>query len=541
MASRPGAGGAHSLYATRRATRGMVSSVDHLASEAGVHVLRCGGNAVDAAVAASAVLAVTAPHFCGMGGDLFALVSTSGDDRPAALNASGRAGSGADPERLRREGHALMPFSGDLRSAPVPGCVDGWLALHTRFGAMGLAGVMEPAISYARDGFCASPFLAWAASMLGGVENCADLSAEPVRSGQIVRRPGVARALEHIVGEGRDGFYAGEFAESLLSMGAGEYEPVDFERPLADWVDPIVARVWDHDVWTVPPNSQGYLTLLGSMIAEGLALPEDPDDALWAHLLVESARAAAFDRPSVLHEAADVTWMLQPSEVSRRRSLVHEDRRGVLVPPGAAGDTMYLCAVDSAGTGVSLIQSNASGFGCLVFEPSTGIGLHNRGIGFSLTPGHPAEYGPGRRPPHTLAPLLVTRPGGGLRAVLGTMGGDAQPQILLQILVRWLRHAQSPARSIASGRFRLSGSARSGFDTWNDPDGTTVEVEAAGSGSWPEGLAARGHKVKVVEGLSDAFGHAHLIEVSRDPRDGVGKLLGGACDPRALVGSVAAY
>jgi gamma-glutamyltranspeptidase/glutathione hydrolase len=202
---------------------------------------------------------------------------------------------------------------------------------------------------------------------------------------------------------------------------------------------------------------------------------------------------------------------------------------------------MFLCTVDSDGMGVSLIQSNASGFGALVFEPSTGIGLHNRGIGFSLVAGHPAEYGPRRRPPHTLAPLIVTRPDGSLRGVIGTMGGDAQPQILLQLLARWLHHGLTPGRVIQAGRFTLSGSARSGFDTWTDPDGVRVELEASGPPLWPEGLTERGHEVNVVSGVSGSFGHAHMIEVVPDPEDSSARVLGGACDPRTLIGSVAAF
>jgi gamma-glutamyltranspeptidase/glutathione hydrolase len=526
---------------TRYATGGMVSSIDHLASQAGLACLRSGGSAADAAVAASGVLAVTSPHMCGMGGDLFALVSTQGGGAPEALNASGRAGSGADPRRLRAEGNSLMPFRDDLRSAPVPGCVDGWLALHGRYGRLTLSEVFGYAVSYAADGFPASPLLAGTVRILDGVAGCPDLNSRPVRAGQIVRRPGVASAIEAIIEHGRSGFYQGAFGRGLQSMGAGEYEASDFEQPLADWVQPLVARVWDHDLWTIPPNSQGYLTLLGSLIAAGLPLPGDPGDPLWAHFLVESARAAAYDRPSVLYENADVLPLLEPDEAERRRSLIRFDHRAVLRSQTVAGDTMYMCAVDSDGMGVSLIQSNASGYGCLVFEPSTGIGLHNRGIGFSLVDGHPAEYGPRRRPPHTLAPMIVTRPDGSLRGVLGTMGGDAQPQILLQLLTRWLHHGRSPGQTMEAGRFALSGSARSGFDTWADPDGTRVELEADGPQLWARGLTERGHEVNVVTGVSGTFGHAHLIEVGPDPDDGTARLLGGASDPRALVGSVAAY
>ena len=341
-----------------------------------------------------------------------------------------------------------------------------------------------------------------------------------MRAGQIVRRRGVASALRAILDQGRDGHYRGAFGKGLLEMGAGEYEPSDFESPLADWVEPLSTRAWGHDLWTIPPNSQGYLTLLSSLVAEGLPLPEDPDDPLWVHFLIESARAAAYDRTSVLYEDADVRELLESEEVGRRRQLVHAEARAFLNSSSSAGDTMFLSAADSDGMGVSLIQSNASGFGCLVFEPSTGIGLHNRGIGFSLVAGHPAEYGPRRRPPHTLAPLIVTRPDGSLRGVLGTIGGDAQPQILLQLLVRWLHHGQSPGRAIQAGRFTLSGSARSGFDTWSDADGTRVELEAAGPPLWAEGLTERGHEVNVVAGVTGSFGHAHMIEVGPEPEDG---------------------
>lgn len=513
----------------------MVASIDHLASEAGLAMLRAGGSAADAAVAASAVLAVTGPHVCGMGGDLFALVHSPGDTAPSALNASGRAGSGADAGRLRAEGFTAMPFSGDVRTAPVPGCVDGWLALHERFGRLPIDTVLQPAIGYAQDGFPASPLLAPSLAQLRGVAGTADLVGNGTRRhGDRITRPGVAAALQAITNEGRDGFYGGTFGKSLVELGAGEYSPADLERVLAAWVEPLAIEVWDHIVWTSPPNSQGYLTLLGAAIAEGLPLPVSPDDAAWAHLLVEAARAAAHDRPRVLHEHADVRPMLQADSVATRRALIDPERRADMATPAALGDTMYLCAVDADRMGVSLIQSNASGFGCHVFEPQTGIGLHNRGIGFSLDPGHPAEYGPGRRPPHTLAPALVTHRDGSLRATIGTMGGDAQPQVLLQLLVRLLHHRESVGAAISAPRWALTGSATSGFDTWNDPNGVRVEVEAEAAPHWADGLRARGHEVKAVDGLASHFGHAHVIEV----RDGA---LAGAADPRALISLAAAY
>jgi gamma-glutamyltranspeptidase / glutathione hydrolase len=510
----------------------MVCSVDHLASSAGVAMLRAGGSAADAAVATNAVLAVTTQHMCGMGGDLFALVhGPAAPGPPATLNASGRAGSGADADRLRAEGHTSMPFRGDIRSVPVPGCVDGWLALHHRFGRLPIADVLAPAIAYARDGFPASPLLSRACQLLGEVKGADDfVAAGPPAPGVRLRRPGVARTLEAIGNAGRDGFYGGQFGAGLLELGRGEFTPEDLAQSGADWVAPLGARVFDHDVWTAPPNSQGYLTLLGALIAEGLPLPGDTADPAWAHLLIESARAAGHDRPAVLAEAADVSHLLQPDAVAERRSGVDPAARALLGAPTGDGGTVHLCTVDGDGMGVSLIQSNAAGFGAHLVVPGVGIFLQNRGLGFSLVAGHPAEYGPRRRPPHTLSPLLVTRPSGELRALLGTMGGDTQPQILLQLLTRLLRHGESPGRAIAAGRWALHKPGGTAFDTWADPDALTVIVEGHVAPAWAAGLRDRGHDVKVVPS-GHGFGHAHLIEVGADG------MRSGAADHRAEVGA----
>lgn len=524
-------------FETVRAPHGLVCSVDHLASSAGVAMLRAGGSAVDAAVAASAVLAVTSQHMCGMGGDLFALVSSPGTPVPAALNASGRAGSGADPDRLRAEGHDAVPLNGHIAATPVPGCVDGWLALHDRFGRLPLADVLEPARSYAADGFPAAPILVAAVALVANLPDAADYAAGGrLEVGAMVRRPGVARALEAVVRRGRAGFYEGEFGEGLLRLGGGEFNEDDLRRSQADWVEPIAADAFGRRLWTIPPNSQGYLTLSGAWIASGLDLPADPDDPRWAHLLIESARQAGFDRVDVLHEHADGPALVSPERLAPRQAAIADRRAADLgaEPQPRGGGTIFLCAVDDDGMGVSLIQSNAKGWGSGLVEPNTRIFLQNRGIGFSLEPGHPAEYGPGRRPPHTLAPALVTDASGALDMVLGTMGGDGQPQTLLQLLARILHAGQSPGEAMAAGRWTLAGGRGGGFDTWHRRGRVRVVLEGHAPASWHEGLAARGHAVEGAPAFAHEFGHAHVIRVA----DGH---LAGASDPRALTGAAIGY
>lgn len=523
-------------FTTNDAPSGMVCSPDHLASAAGAAILRAGGSAADAAVATSAVLAVVAPHMCGMGGDLFALVH-AGTGPPETLVSSGRAGSGADPDRLRAEGHTRMPFRGDVRAVPVPGCVDGWLALHERHGRLPLADVLADAMGYAARGFPVSTLLATALPLVAhapGVSLPGSGGARGIGPGTRWVRAGVAEALRAVARDGRAGFYEGDFGEGLLTLGGDEYVEDDLRRSSAEWVEPLGLRVLGHDAWTIPPPSQGYVTLAATWIAEGLDLPDDPRDPRWVHLLVEAARHAGHDRPAVLHERAVGLDLLHPDRLGPRRAAVRPDTATDLPLPTLEGGTVYLCAADADGSGVSLMQSNAADFGSHLAEPRTGIFLHNRGIGFSLEPGHPAEYGPGRRPPSTLSPALVTRPDGSLHALVGSMGGDSQPQIVLQLLVRLLGHAQRPGRAVTAPRFVLANHRDGGgFDTWSDLVVLGVDVEDDAPETWVPGLAGRGHRVRARAPWL-GFGHAHAITV------GAGGYAGMA-DPRAGSGGAVGY
>jgi gamma-glutamyltranspeptidase/glutathione hydrolase len=340
----------------------------------------------------------------------------------------------------------------------------------------------------------------------------------------------VAAALRAVAATGRAGFYEGAFGEGLLALGNGWYTPDDLASPGADWVTPLASDAFGVTLHTIAPNSQGFLLLGSAGLAGDIDLPADPDDPLWAHLLIECAKAAGRDRPDVLHDRADGSALL--AAIARRGGEVDRTRAAPPVVHHRSGDTTYLCAVDGDRMAVSLIQSNASGFGSWLVEPTTGINLHNRGLGFSLEAGHPAELAPGRRPPHTLAPALATRPDGTCAAVFGTMGGDGQPQILLQVAARLFRHTQSPAAALDAARWVLRGPV-TGFDTWTAPEGADVLLEGHVPSTWREALQRLGHRVATAPAFDSAFGHAQAIVVQSDG------MLAGGTDRRARVGSVA--
>jgi gamma-glutamyltranspeptidase / glutathione hydrolase len=295
---------------------------------------------------------------------------------------------------------------------------------------------------------------------------------------------------------------------------------------------PVRVRAWGHDVWAPPPPSQGYLTLGGAWVADRLDLPR-ADDPAWAHLLSEAARQVGLDRPASLYDGADGEALVADGRLAERLAAIDPDRRGAAAPLAATGDTTALCVVDSERTAVVLIQSNAGPWGTGVAEPETGIFLHGRGIGFSLEPGHVAELAPGTRPPHTLAPALVTTPEGGLRLALGTMGGDGQPQFLLQLLARVFGAGQAPGEALTGGRWLLGTGS---FDTWDGEGPGVIRVESHASEAWDEGLRARGHEVqRSAEAIDLSFGQAHMIGIDADG------VLDGASDPRAPAGATAGY
>ncbi len=438
-----------------------------------------------------------------------------------------------------------MPLRGDLRSVPVPGAVDGWLALHGRYGRLPWATVLEPAAVVAEEGFAASTILAFASHLVAHIPGAAQLCpGGPLRPHQRVRLPGIARTFRELASRGRDGFYGGEFGRALLELGGGEYVADDLVQPLAQWSEPLMMGAFGHDLWTVPPPSQGYVTLAAAWIAERVGLPTDCADALWPHLMAEAGRAAAFDRPEVLYDGADGSGLLSPERLDNRASSIDRERAtdagGEATPawPGTSlssdGDTTHLCVVDGDGFGISLTQSNAFDFGAHIVAGDTGVFLHNRGVGFTLEPGHPAAYGAGRRPSHTLSPALVTRSDGSLAVVIGTMGGDVQPQILAQLLARLLHSGEDPATAIAAARVVPEAAGAPPFRLWQAPSRSLL-MEFNAPEQWHNGLESRGHRVRVVGALNPVdVGCSQIISVERAGDD---LTLTGASDPRSPEGA----
>jgi gamma-glutamyltranspeptidase/glutathione hydrolase len=516
----------------------MIATSQPLASSAGLDVLRRGGNAVDAAVTAAAVLSVVEPAMTGIGGDLFAIVHDSRTGRLEGLNASGRTGRVAACDRLIRAGHSRMPARGPL-SVTVPGAVDGWSELLARHGTLTLAEALAPAVGYAGDGFPVCEVVA------GQWQSLAPLLAKEAETsavflpggrapqpGEIFRNPMLARSLERIAAGGRDAFYRGPIARAIcrhLTERDGLVDEDDFAASRADWVEPIHSTFRGSDVFELPPNTQGFVVLEMLNILEGYdlrALGHNTAECL--HLLVEAKRVAFADRDRFLADPGHVdpavlaTLISKGYAAERRRSIdmshaaPHVDpyacgRLGGddATPPTGAGDTVYLTAVDGSGLAVSLIQSLFEPFGSAVVPPGTGIVLHSRGSLFTLDPSHPNALGPRKRPLHTLIPAMVVRDGW-LWLSFGVMGGDLQPQGHVQALINLIEFGMTIQEAGEAARIRHSA------------DG--VAVESGISGEARAGLAARGHRVIESPGV---FGGFQGIQIDRES----GVLMGGS-DPR---------
>lgn len=509
---------------------GMVASPNYLATEAGVNVLRRGGSAVDAAIAANAVLAVVTPYLCGIGGDLFAMVYTPADGSLTGLNSSGRAPVEATLERVRDlAGGNKMPGHGPL-TVTVPGCVEGWGSLHQRYGRLPFEEVLSDAIHYAGDGFPVSASFSRAIERAAQVFHPETPAAETFlpggtapREGSVFRYTRLAETLGTIAEQGPDAYYRGDVAREIVRSHravGGLLSLEDLARHQANWVEPLSVRYRDVEVYELPPNSQGIVALMmlnvlshlpPAVIAEG--------GEKYVHVLAEVSRLAYADREKYIsdidHMRVPLSGLLSDEYGRERASLVREQVSGTVVA-GQPGGTIYLCAADRDGNLVSLIESNYTGIGSGVMAGETGIMLQNRGAWFSLDPDHVNVIAPGKRTMHTLMPGMAFRDGKPW-LVFGTMGGSAQAQINVQILTHLIDQHMPLDEAIAAPRFDA-------IPLTAAPGEPTLVMEGRFPNETIEGLKRRGHDVQVVQPY--AQGHAHAIEILDDG------VYVGASDPR---------
>jgi len=488
-----------------------VGAPHELAAQAGLEILAAGGNAVDAAIAANAVQGVVAPETCGIGGDLFALVWRPGLAEPLTLNASGPAGSNARIEELA--GESDIPLAHPL-SVTVPGCVAGWEALAAECGRMPLADLLAPAIRLATDGFPASAEMATAfsrrESQLGTQASASDIYEEgtaPIE-GQLVRRRMLAQTLTELTDGGARAFYQGPAGRAIVEAVGGRITPDDLASYRPDWVTPLQLDVFGRTGWTIPPNSQGYLTLAATAIFEQLDAPADPVDPEYVHLLIESYRSVAGGRDQLVSDpstAASTAELLGEDLLADLRRDIDRSRAGRWPAPARQVEgTAYLCAVDRDGIGISLMQSNFHGIGSGIGAGAAGFFLHNRGAGFTLEPGHRNVLAPGRRPLHTLAPTLWTRDGG-LELILGTRGGHQQPQLLAQVAAHVFHCGLTPGAAQEVPRWTTRATA---------PHTTsTIAVENRMPAATVEALRQGGHEVTKGGAYEGGWGPVSMIHV----------------------------
>lgn len=521
----------------------MVVTPHPLATQAGVEALRAGGNAVDAAVAANAVLAVVYCNSCGLGGDAFALVWEPAERRLFGFNGSGRSPAALDIDRVRAAGHDAMPVRGPL-TITVPGAVDAWGQLLDRFGRRSFADALLPAASIAADGYELTPIMA---SGIGRSLETFDAAARavfaqggrPPEAGEAFRQPLLAETLRHLAEAGPDAYYRGAIGDEIaaaVQAAGGVLDLDDLAAHRGEWVEPISTAYHGVMAATVPPNSQGITALIALNLLAALEdrdewpprrpiAAREPLDADRLHAQVEALKVAWSERDRCVadpgRDLCDLDELLSASHARRLADRLDPRQAGRFEPTTpVAGGTVFLCAADAEGGMVSLIQSNWMGFGSGVMGGRTGVMLHNRGNYFSLDPAHPNHLAPESRPLHTLTPMMLLR-GADPWIALGSMGGDGQPQYMVQLVNALVDDGLDPQEAVDRPRFVAEK---------DEPGGPLVRLAIEADGA-DAGLVAAlgelGHDVRLIEARTSAVGWAQVIR--REPD---GSYTGGA-DPRA--------
>ena len=522
-------------FATRSVTvarHGMVAAAHPLAVQVGLDVLKHGGSAVDAAIAANAALGLMEPVSCGLGGDLFAMVWDPTSGKLYGLNGSGRAPLALTPDKVAAEKDGTIPpYS--VYSWTVPGCADGWFELHRRFGRLSMKELLAPTIAYAREGVPVPQVIAgsWArgAKVFGEKPGFADVflpNGKPPAVGEPFANPALADTLELLAAGGRDAYYRGPIAEAIVAFSkrvGGFFSLEDFAKHRSEWQEPISTTYRGYTVWELPPNGQGLAALELLNILERFdlkALGRDSPD-FW-HILVEAKKLAFADRARYYADPAffpaPVQALLDKAYSAKQAQRIDMKRAARAVEAGnpalQRGDTTFLVTADERGMMVALIQSNYTGFGSGYVVPELGFGIHSRGALFSLQAASPNVLAPGKRPFHTIIPAFLGKDGTPLMA-FGVMGGDMQPQGHAQIVVNLVDLGMNLQEAGDAPRFYHTED--------NEPTGTVMRdggvlhLESGIGQDVRQELLRRGHRIVEANGI--VFGGYQAIW--RDPASGV--------------------
>ena len=492
------------------AMNGMAATSQPLATQVALDVLKAGGSAVDAAIAANATLGLMEPTGCGIGGDLFAIVWDAEKGELTGLNASGRSPESLTLQHFRDLGMEGIPYLGPL-TVSVPGAVDGWYELHGRYGRLPMADLLAPAIGYADEGFPVTQFIAdlWAENVESrreypGVREVFMPGGAAPKTGDVFRNPNLANTYRKIAAGGRDAFYRGDIARSIdayMAENGGFLSYDDLAKHESEWVTPQKINYRGYDVYELPPNGQGIIALEMLNILEGYDLKSMGfGSARYLHTLIEAKKVAYEDRGKFYADPdfynAPIDMLLSKGYAAERRALIDENKAATSYPPGDAkletGDTIYLTVADRDGNMVSLIQSNYGDLGSGMTPEELGFQLQNRGQLFSLTEGHANVYEPGKRPFHTIIPAFVMKDGKPWLS-FGVMGGSMQPQAHAQIIVNIVDFGMNLQEAGDAARMRHSGSSTAMGDVMTD--GGTVYLESGVPENVREELRAMGHNI----------------------------------------------
>ncbi len=491
----------------------VVATSHPLAVQAGIEMLRRGGNAVDAAIATAITLTIVEPTSNGIGGDAFALVWDG--ERLYGLNGSGRAPKALTLEAVTAVGHKTMPTRGWL-PVTVPGAPAAWRDLHRRFGRLPFEALFEPAIFYAEQGHPVAPIVAqywgYAAHVyaqltdleFAGWHKTFTQNGRAPEAGEVWASPDHARTLRRLAQSHCDDFYHGKLAETIVRFAqetGGLLSSQDLKEHTSTWVEPIKTSYREYDVWEIPPNGQGIVALIGLNILEDFELARHPRDSAESfHLQIEALKLAFADGLRYIADPecvpVPVKELLDKKYATKRRALIGDRALDPLPGDPYAGGTVYLCTADADGMMVSFIQSNYMGFGSGIVVPGTGIALHNRGACFALDPQHPNALAPGKRPYHTIIPGFLTKDSKAI-GPFGVMGGFMQPQGHIQMIVNTIDYQMNPQASLDAPR-------------WQWLKNKEIEIESDADLKIVEGLRARGHEVTLAE-AGGRFGRGQII------------------------------